>query len=62
MPHNLRQSGQTQAWLDGQLAQRGLNARGVYLASLDTQGRLTLQLKGGGLLRFQAVDPGKVAW
>ena len=61
-PHNLSQSGQDERWLDGQLAARGLRSEGVYLAALDTQGRMTVQVKGGGLMRFQAVDPGKVAW
>ena len=61
-PHNLIQSGQSRAWLDGLLAARGLSAKGVYLALLDTQGRMTLQLKGGALLRFRALDAGKVGW
>lgn len=59
---NISQSGRDAAWLDRLLADRGLRADAVYLALLDTQGRMTLQLKGGGLLRFQAVDAGKVAW
>ena len=61
-PHNLGQSGRDEAWLKGVLAARQLEPERVYLASLDTQGRMTVQIKGGGLLRFQAVDPGKVAW
>ncbi len=61
-PHNLSQSGQSAGWLDRLLASRGLRADQVYLALLDTQGRMTLQVKGGGALRFQALDPGKVAW
>ena len=59
---NLGQSGRDAQWLDRLLADRGLRAEAVYLATLDTQGRMTLQLKGGGLLRFQAVDAGKVVW
>lgn len=61
-PANLRRAGVDAAWLDRLLAERGLAASGVYLALLDTQGRLSLQIKGGGALRFQALDPGKVAW
>ena len=59
---NLRLSGQDEAWLRRLLADRGLSPEGVYLASLDTQGQLTLQLKGGGTLKIAAMEPGKVAW
>ncbi len=34
----------------------------VCVGSLDTQGRMTLQLKGGGLMRFQAIPPQEVCW
>ena len=61
-PHNLRQTGRDESWLKRLLSDRGLRPERVYLASLDTQGRMTLQLTGGGLMRFQAIDPGKVAW
>ena len=61
-PHNLGQSGQDESWLRGQLAVRGMTPERVYLASLDIQGRMTVQVRGGGMLRFQAIDPGKVAW
>lgn len=61
-PHNLRQSKLSSPWLEELLAERGLAPERVYLASLDTQGRMTLQIKSGGTMRFQAVDPGKVGW
>lgn len=61
-PHNLRQSGLDRAWLEGVLSARGLQPCAVFLASLDTQGRMTLQLAGGGLMRFQAIDADKVVW
>ena len=61
-PHNLRATGLGRDWLTGLLAKRGLRPEAVYLASLDTQGRMTLHMRGGGLLRFQAVEPGEVAW
>lgn len=61
-PNNLRMARLDQEWLNSALEQRGLSVGAVYLAMLDTRGRLTLQLKGGGLMRFQAVEPGKVAW
>lgn len=60
--HNLRQAGLDAAWLDDTLARRGLRPEAVYLALLDTQGQLSLQVKGGSAQRFQAIDPGKVAW
>ena len=61
-PWNLGQTGRDRAWLDGLLAARGLRAGQVYLAALDTQGRMTLQLSGGGLMRFAAIPPEEVAW
>ena len=61
-PNNLKQTGLDAAWLERALAGRGLAPEGVYLASLDTQGRMTLQLKGGGLMRFEALAPGEVKW
>ncbi|MDO4867288.1 MAG: DUF421 domain-containing protein [Clostridia bacterium] len=61
-PHNLRMSGMDAPWLEGQLSARSLTPRDVFLATLDTQGRLTLQLMGGGLLRFPALAPEAVAW
>ncbi len=61
-PNNLRQTGMDAAWLEALLGKRGLSPAGVYLASLDTQGRMTLQLRGGGLMRFEALAPGEVKW
>ena len=60
-PHNLRATGLSQKRLEELLSARGLAPQGVYLASLDTQGRMTLQLRGGGVMRFQAIGPGEVA-
>lgn len=60
--NNLKMTGNGACWLEGLLAGRGLTAEAVYLALLDTQGVLALQIKGGGTMRFQAVEPGKVAW
>lgn len=61
-PHNLKQAGQDEMWLRDQLSGRNLSIPETYLASLDTQGRLTVQRRNGGVERFQAVEPGKVAW
>ena len=61
-PHNLSMTGRSRQWLEGLLTGRGFSAGQVFLASLDTRGRMTLQLNGGELMRFQALEPGKVAW
>ena len=61
-PNNLKRTGLTRAWLEDVLAGRGLAVKAVYLASLDTRGRMTLQLAGGGLMRFQALAAEEVAW
>ena len=60
--NNLLQTGRDEKWLRALLDGRGLAPEAVYLASLDTQGRLTLQLKGGALMRFQAMEEGEVRW
>lgn len=59
---NLRQAGRDSLWLKRLLSRRGLALKDIYLASLDTQGRLTLQLTNGSLLRFRVMDEGEVAW
>ena len=61
-PGSVARAGQTEEWLTSLLAARGLRSSQVYLAALDTQGCMTLQLRRGGTLKFQAVTPGKVAW
>ena len=61
-PNNLNKTGRDAGWLKALLAGRGLRIDRVFLASLDTQGRMTVQLAGGGLLRFQAMAPEEVAW
>ena len=59
---NLKQAGRDSLWLKRLLSRRGLAPEGVYLASLDTQGRLTLQLADGALLRFRVMDKEEVIW
>ena len=61
-PGNLARAGLDRGWLEGLLAARGLAAREVLLASLDTRGRMTLQIPGGPPVRFQAVPPEEVGW
>lgn len=61
-PANLERSGQSADWLKRLLGERGFRPEQVYLAALDTQGRLKLQLKRGGTLKIQAIEPEKVGW
>ena len=60
--YNLSQTRCDAAWLNGVLADRGLSIGAVYLASLDTQGRMTVQTMDGAILRFQALQPEEVVW
>lgn len=60
--NNLRQAGRDVRWLEALLMSRSLGVKRVYLASLDTLGRMTLQLMDGTLLRFQAMAPTEVNW
>ena len=55
-------TGRDRRWLDGLLTARGLAPKQVFLASLDTHGRMTLQLRGGELMRFSAMDESEVCW
>ena len=60
--NNLTQSGQTEAWLKKTLSKHGLTPERVYLAALDTQGMMSLQIKNSGTLCIRAIDPAKVVW
>lgn len=60
--HNLQQTGKNEKWLAGLLSRHGARMDGVYLASLDTQGRMFLQRKDGALIRFAAMQPEEVIW
>ena len=59
---NLRTTGKSAAWLTGLLSGRALSAENVYLAALDTQGRLTLQMRDDALISFQAMPAQEVTW
>ena len=59
---NLRTTGRSEAWLNGLLSGRALSAENVYLAALDTQGRLTLQMRDDALISFQAMPAQEVTW
>ena len=39
-----------------------VSTQSAYLASLDTDGKLTLQLRDGTIMRFQAMQEGEVSW
>lgn len=49
-------------WLDKVLSKIGCSAKGVYLATLSTQGILTVQIKGGGVMQTEAIDPASIEW
>lgn len=61
-PGNLKKTRRDRVWLEALLARHGLRPEAVYLASLDTQGRMTVHLRGGEVLRFQALEAREVAW
>lgn len=60
--NNLKTAGQEEAWLHALLARRGLRAREVYLACLNTRGILVLQTRAGERMSLPVLDPGKVGW
>lgn len=60
--NNLNQSGKGRDWLENILKQRQLTISQIYLAALDTQGQLHLQIKNGGSVCIPAIDPEKVVW
>lgn len=60
--HNLTTARLTEEWLHRTLSARRLTEKQVFLASLDTQGRLTIQDTGGNLTQFQAIEAGEVKW
>ena len=59
---NLSQSGRNAVWLQNLLGQRGLGEGAVYLASLDTHGRMLIQLKDGSAQQFDALQAEEVGW
>lgn len=60
--NNLQKTGRGEDWLRRVLKEHGLTIKQAYLASLDTQGRLTVQRQEGGVLRFCALDAQEVCW
>lgn len=60
--NNLSMAGKDVRWLEETLSQHSLAVENAYLASLDTKGEMTVQVKNAGVQRFQALDPKKVVW
>lgn len=61
-PHNLNSAQLTEEWLEGILAAHGLKEEDVFLASLDTQGRMAVQDAQGNIAQFQAIGADEVKW
>ena len=61
-PANLRQVGRDEAWLRKTLRGVGLTPREIYLACIDTSGRIALQSTEGKSLQFQAIPAEEVHW
>ena len=59
---NLHSACLDEAWLCRMLSERGFDRRQVFLCSLDTSGRMSLQKRSGELVQFQAIAPEQVKW
>lgn len=59
---NLRSAHLDEAWLRAALAAHGYAPDNIFLATLDTQGILTVQVKNGGIFQTEALDASEVAW
>jgi uncharacterized membrane protein YcaP (DUF421 family) len=59
---NLHSACLDEAWLCRMLSERGFDRRQVFLCSLDTSGRMSLQKRSGELVQFQAIEAKQVKW
>lgn len=59
---NLKSAHLDEAWLRAALAAHGYAPDNIFLATLDTQGILTVQVKNGGIFQTEALDASEVAW
>ena len=59
---SLAAGGLDEPWLSGVLSAHGLTAKGAFFCTLDTQGVMTVQARGGDVTRFQALGPEEVSW
>lgn len=60
--HNLTSAQLDEAWLQNTLSSRELIEEQVFLGSLDTQGRMTIQDRSGNVMQFQAMRADEVKW
>lgn len=60
--HNMSAARMEEARLMQLLAGRGLDRKAVFLCSVDTQGRMTVQDRDGNIHQFQAMRPEEVTW
>lgn len=60
--HNLSRCGRDAAWLESCLARLEIDPKEIYLATLDTGGKLRVQTHNGELLALQAIDKEEVSW
>lgn len=60
--HNLTSAQLNETWLQNTLTSQGLIEEQVFLGSLDTQGRMTIQDREGNVTQFQALRADEVKW
>ena len=61
-PHNLQSARLSEKWLNQALLKHNCRVKDVYLATLNTQGLLTVQKRDGTVSQTQALNADKVAW
>ena len=60
--HNLTSAQLDEKWLQSALESQKLSEERVFLGSLDTQGRMTIQDRSGNVIQFQAMRADEVKW
>ncbi len=60
--HNLRSTQKDEAWLRRTLSEHGMSTQQLFLCSLDTSGRMSVQDRTGTLTQFQAMKREEVKW
>lgn len=61
-PHNLQSARLNESWLNKALQKQNCSVADVYLATLNTQGLMTVQKRDGTVKQIQALGADKVAW
>ena len=59
---SLAAAGRNEDWLSSLLGDHSLTVQNVFFCTLDTQGQMTVQERGGAVSRFQALRPEEVNW